>query len=148
MSRDQLLGRKVTTKEIQLDDGTPLRIRKLSQAAVETMKQKYATDAKTAEGFRYIVCQCVVDEDGKRVFNDGDMARIGTDMPFEDTQTIASEVFEYSGMLGKSGMLNVGKAIQLLAAQIEAATGDEQAKLTTVRDWLQEQLQGITPKKS
>lgn len=99
MNRDDFLAKsdKPRTIDITLDDGRTVKVRKLSQAEVETLKAKYATEAKALEGFRFVVSRCVVDDNGERVFSDEDQQKL-TDVDFDIVQQIASEVVEFSGL--------------------------------------------------
>lgn len=102
MNREQFLARAKSpqTTEITVGDeaeGHKVRARKLTQAEVETIRKRYATDEKALEGFRYIVSRCVVDEDGKRLFTDDDAARLA-DIDFETIESIAMRVMQFSGM--------------------------------------------------
>src|SRR5262245_10678688 len=99
MDRDKFLSRpkELKTTEITLSDGATLRIRKLSQQEVETIREKYAGDEKALEGMRFIVTRCVVNDEGERVFADDDQAKL-LEVDFDDIQLIASEAVEFSGL--------------------------------------------------
>lgn len=101
MDRETFLARstKQQSRDVHLEDGQIVRVRKLSQAEVETLKARYARDEKALEGLRYVVSRCVVDDSGKRVFGDEDMAALAA-VDFEAIQTIATEVLKFSGMNG------------------------------------------------
>jgi hypothetical protein len=84
-------------KQVQLDGHDDVWIRKLTQAEVEYTKRNYGTDDKALAGFRYVVCKCLVNENGSRVFEDKDQERMqGVD--FDSMQTLANEILEFSGL--------------------------------------------------
>lgn len=99
MDRESFLARasKPATTTVTLDDGSTLQVRKLSQAEVETIKAKYASEEKALAGYRYIVARCAVDGDGKRIFSDADTDKLA-DVDFEAVQHIAAEVMKFSGL--------------------------------------------------
>lgn len=99
MDKESFFSRqaKPKTTEITLDDGQILHARKLSQSEVETIRKNYATEATALEGYRYIVSKCVVDEEGRRVFDDADKAKL-LQVDFDDVQKIADAVVEFSGL--------------------------------------------------
>lgn len=97
MDREAFLKRKTQTKEVTLDDGATIRIRKLSQSEVETINRKYRGDDKALEGFRFIVSRCAVEADGTRLFRDEDQSALA-DVDFEAVNTIANEVMAFSGL--------------------------------------------------
>jgi hypothetical protein len=99
MDRESFLAKPETPKTIAitLDDGRTVTARKLTQAEVETIKRKYATEAAALEGFRFIVSRCVVNDEGQRVFKDEDHAKL-LEVDFDVVQQIASEVVEFSGL--------------------------------------------------
>lgn len=101
MDREQFLNRAVQTKDVTLDDDTVIKIRKLSQADVETMTEKYSDEKNTLkqmEGLRYIVSRAVCDDDGKRMFTPEDLKGAVRDMDQDDVQKIAKEVCKFSGL--------------------------------------------------
>ena len=100
MNRDSFLGRAKLrqTKTITLGDGQVARIQKLSQSDVEQCRRAYAKDDKAAEGYRYVVVQSLVDEEGKRILEDSDMRTLA-EMEFETIQHIAQEVLKFSGVM-------------------------------------------------
>lgn len=99
MDRDSFfIAQKPKTIDIALDDGRIVKARKLTQAEVETIRKSYAASESTAlAGFRFIVCRCVVDDEGNRVFTDADQNKL-VELDFDTIQTIASEVVEFSGL--------------------------------------------------
>lgn len=99
MDRETFLARgaKKQSREVHLEDGQIVHVRKLSQAEVETLKRQYASESKALEGLRYVVSRCVVDDAGKRVFGDEDMAALAA-VDFEVIQTISTEAMKFSGL--------------------------------------------------
>lgn len=83
--------------DIPLPDGSTVRARKLKQSEVEIMRKKYSADDKALEGFRYVVSQCVLNDDGTRMFEDADMSKL-TEVDFDVIRTIAEAVTKHSGL--------------------------------------------------
>ncbi len=100
MDRTEFLARKVQTKDVTLADETVITIRKLTQADIETMTEKYSKGdtLKKMEGLRYIVSRAVVDDEGKRLFTDADLKTVIRDMDTDLVQNIAKEACKFSGL--------------------------------------------------
>jgi hypothetical protein len=99
MDRNSFLSRaaKPATTEITLPDGIVVHARKLSQAEVETIGKRFASDDKALEGFRFVVARCLLTEDGERMLKDEDQSAL-TSMDFDVIQAIATEVMKFSGI--------------------------------------------------
>ncbi len=100
MDRTEFLARKVQTKDVTLADETVITIRKLTQADIETMTEKYSTGGtlKQMEGLRYIVSRAVVNSNGERMFTDADLKTVIREMDTDDVQHIAKEACGFSGL--------------------------------------------------
>jgi hypothetical protein len=98
MDRDSFLKRKPATSDVTLDDGAVVKVRKLTEGEVQLLKKKYSTEATALEGLRFIVARCLVNEDGQRVLEDGDVSKL-TEMDFDTIQSIANEVMKFSGLM-------------------------------------------------
>lgn len=100
MDRESFLARAVKTMDVTLDDDTVIKIRKLSQADIETMTKDYSKGdtVKQMEGLRYIVSRAVCDDAGNRMFTAADMKTVLLEMNTEDIQKIAKEACKFSGL--------------------------------------------------
>ena len=99
ITRDSFLGRTAikSTSTVELGDGTVVRFQKLSQADVEQCRRAYVKDDKAAEGYRFVLVQALVDEEGKRLLQDADMAALAS-MDFDVVETIATAILRFSGV--------------------------------------------------
>ena len=108
MDRDSFFARKVSTTSVDLDDGTSLHVRKLSQAEVRELQRKYSAEDKTVDGLAFVMCCCVVSKDGERMFADDDLDRIA-ELPFDDVSRVANAVMRFSGMVTGDDSGEAGK---------------------------------------
>ena len=99
MDRDSFFSRKISTTSVDLDDGTTLSVRKLSQAEVREIQKRYSAEDKTVDGLAFVMCRCTVDRTGERMFADDDLDRIA-ELPFDDVSRVANAVMRFSGMIG------------------------------------------------
>ena len=99
MDRESFFSRKVSTSTVDLDDGTSLHVRKLSQAEVRDIQKRYSAEDKTVDGLAFVMCRCVVSKTGERMFADDDLDRIA-ELPFDDVSRVANAVMRFSGMVG------------------------------------------------
>ena len=101
MDRTTFFSRKPATKTVSIEaaGGDTFTIRKLSEADVRTLQRDYTKPDKQLEGLRYAVRQAVVDEDGNRIFEDGDLAKLAT-VDFAIVKELAAEIVEFSGLQG------------------------------------------------
>jgi hypothetical protein len=89
--------KKASVKKVTLDDGSEHHIRKLSQAAVETIQKQYSTADKIVTGLKYIVTQSIVNENGERVFKDSQMDSM-SEVDFDILNQLGLAIMEYSGL--------------------------------------------------
>lgn len=97
MDRESFFNRAVKTKDVTLDDGQTVKVAKLSQADVETLRRDYSKDDKNLAGLRFVVVKTVVDDAGHRTFTDSDIAKLA-ELDFETVQTLATAAMEFSGL--------------------------------------------------
>lgn len=98
MTREQLLNRKPLTRDVEVDGLGTVHVRKLTQLEVEKCRRDYAgNEEKTVAGLRYVVMRCVVDDEGKRIFNDNEMDKVG-ELDFVQVRTLAEAITDFSGL--------------------------------------------------
>lgn len=91
------LGR-AAMREVTLDDGTKLKVRKLTAGEVETCRKDYGSESKTLAGLRFIACRVTHDEQGNRLWTDAELLSL-VDEPHDDVQAIATAALEFSGVV-------------------------------------------------
>ena len=92
------LARPSNLKEVTLDDGTKLKVRKMTAGEVETCRRDYSTESKTLAGLRFIACRVTFDEQGERLWSDADLPNLVNE-PHDDIQAIATAAMEFSGVI-------------------------------------------------
>lgn len=103
MSRDTLT--KQRTRRVDLGDGVAGFVRELSGAQLEILMAAEKGDERL-EGVRAlsrVCCFCACDEDGDRLFKDGDLDRVREDVPFSRVKALAEAALDLSGLGDNSG---------------------------------------------
>jgi hypothetical protein len=100
MNRQQMLERRNRQAfDVELSGGEKVRCIKLSQRNIEKLNEYgKGGEATGTEGMAYIVVQCQVDEDGCRLWQDGEVDVVRENIPFDDILAIGKEVMQQSGM--------------------------------------------------
>lgn len=86
-----------TRKEVPLEGGCSLWVRKLSPGQVYNYGQKQREDADQA--FAYLLAEATVDENGNAFFDEDDTAAIIA-LPYERTAPLISAAIEFNGLNG------------------------------------------------
>lgn len=97
MDRQALFDRKPKTTEVTVDDLT-FTIRKMTQHEVETARREYSKPEKALEGYRWIFSRVVVSQEGERVFEDADKAKLAA-VDYDIITGVAEAAMRFSGLI-------------------------------------------------
>ena len=97
-NKDDFFRPSAKTESVPLPDGTTVLVRKLTADEVKTMQRSYMLDeAKQLDGLCYLMARCVVESDGRRVFEDSDAAKLAQG-DYDVVETVAKAVLKFSGL--------------------------------------------------
>ena len=97
MTKSDLLTRK-RSEPVEIN-GETINVRRLTQGEVKIMQDKYEADEARLDGMAFVACRCIVDEQGKRIFDDDDLASMG-DLEFDLVKAVFEAVMRFSGFAG------------------------------------------------
>lgn len=94
---DGYFTRKRVVKPVQLPDGSTAYVRKLSEAATDSLRRDFSDDAKALEAMRYVVLNTLANEAGERILAASDMEKL-REIDNDEIIALAEAALEFTGI--------------------------------------------------